>query len=155
MLSVVEFAPNDKVLDLACGYGAVGVFTAKLIEPTNVFLLDNDPVAVECASANAHINGVGGVNVVCSNGFMDFRETGFTKILCNPPYHADFALPKHFIHKGFNRLELGGTLWMVTKRDAWYRNKLQAIFGRVNVHPVDSYFVFEATKQSLNYASRG
>jgi 16S rRNA (guanine1207-N2)-methyltransferase len=29
MLSVVEFDSNDKVLDLGCGYGIVGIFAAK------------------------------------------------------------------------------------------------------------------------------
>jgi 16S rRNA (guanine1207-N2)-methyltransferase len=118
-----------------------------------VFLLDKDPVAMQFASANARLNEVGGVTVVCSDGLRDFRETRFTKILCNPPYHADFEVPKHFIHKGFNRLELGGTLYMVTKREAWYRRKLQAIFGVVRVHTIGSYFVFEATKTAATYAN--
>jgi len=43
------------------------------------------------------------------------RATGFTKILCNPPYHTDFSVAKHFIEKGFNRLAIGGAMWMVTK----------------------------------------
>jgi 16S rRNA (guanine1207-N2)-methyltransferase len=153
MLSVAEFEPRDKVLDLGCGYGVVGVFAAKQTSPQRVFLIDNDPVAVRCASANARLNEVGGVTVVCSDGFRDFRETGFTKMLCNPPYHADFEVAKHFIQKGFNRLELGGTLYMVTKREAWYRNKLHAIFGVVRVHTLGSYFVFEATKIAATYAN--
>jgi 16S rRNA (guanine1207-N2)-methyltransferase len=90
---------------------------------------------------------------VLSDGFRDFRESGFTKILSNPPYHADFAVPKHFIEKGFNRLVVGGAMFMVTKRELWYRKKLEAIFGGVRVRRVDDYFVFEAIKKTSQYAN--
>jgi 16S rRNA (guanine1207-N2)-methyltransferase len=153
MLSVAQFEPHDRLLDLGCGYGVVGIVAAKLTSPQQIFLLDNDPVAVEYATTNARLNDVGGVTVVRSDGFRDFHETGFMKMLCNPPYHADFEVPKHFIQKGFNRLALGGTLYMVTKRQTWYRNKLQAIFGVVRVHTLGSYFVFEATKTTATYAN--
>jgi 16S rRNA (guanine1207-N2)-methyltransferase len=155
MIECVAFDPADKVLDLGCGYGVVGVFAAKCIGAERVFMVDNDPVAIDCARRNAQLNDVAGVTVTLSDGFDDFREVGFTKILCNPPYHADFAVPKRFILKGFNRLALGGSLWMVTRRDAWYRNKLIATFGRVAAHPVGSYVVFEATKRSSTYANAG
>jgi 16S rRNA (guanine1207-N2)-methyltransferase len=155
MLECVMFDPADKVLDLGCGYGVVGVFAAKCIGAERVFMIDNDATAVDCAKHNAHLNDVAGATAAVSDGFDDFREVGFTKILCNPPYHADFAVPKRFILKGFNRLALGGSLWMVTRRAAWYRNKLVATFGRVAVHPVGSYVVFEATKRSTTYANAG
>jgi 16S rRNA (guanine1207-N2)-methyltransferase len=96
--------------------------------------------------------GVPNVTVGLSDGFRGTRESGFTKIISNPPYHVDFSVPKHFIEKGFNRLVLGGAMWMVTKRCDWYRNKLGAIFGGCRVHKIDGYYVFEATKLRSTYA---
>src|SRR5262245_5562785 len=93
LLSCLTFSPMDKVLDLGCGYGVVGVIAAKLIGPERVYLLDNDPAAVECATRNAARNGVGAVSIVLSDGFRCFDETDFSMIVCNPPYHADFAVP--------------------------------------------------------------
>ena len=153
MLSCVTFAADDKVLDLGCGYGVVGVVAALTADPRNVWLVDVDPAAVAVAARNLKSNDVGGANTLVSDGFNTLRETGFSKILSNPPYHADFSVPKHFIEKGFNRLAIGGSLWMVTKRDAWYRNKLTAVFGGVKVRAIDGYFVFEATKRSASYAN--
>jgi len=153
MLSCVRFDADDKVLDLGCGYGSVGILAAKFVEPERVYLVDSDPAAVEVASRNARINDVEGVTVVLSDGFRSFDEAGFTQILCNPPYHSDFAVPKHFIHKGFNRLVVGGTMWMVTQREPWYRNKLRSIFGTVREHAFAPYVVFEAVKKSARYAS--
>lgn len=152
MLSLIPFAPDDKVLDLGCGYGLVGLVAARHMAPSQVYMLDNDPIAVETARANAVRNGAPEISVLLSDGFADLLEAGFSKIISHPPYHVDFSVPKHFIEKGFNRLKLRGTLWMVTKRLDWYRNKLGAIFGGCRVHEVDGYFVFEATKRQSQYA---
>jgi 16S rRNA (guanine1207-N2)-methyltransferase len=154
MLARAPIAPGDKVLDLGCGYGVAGVYAAKIAQPERVWLTDNDPVAIDFARRNLRRNGVAKANVIQSDGFRGLGETGFDKILCNPPYHADFSVPKHLIEKGFNRLAIGGALWMVTKRDAWYRNKLRGVFGSVRAQGVDGYFVFEAVKRSSTYASR-
>jgi 16S rRNA (guanine1207-N2)-methyltransferase len=154
MLSSVSFAPGAKVLDLGCGYGVVGIFAAKLLGPRQVFMLDNDPEAIRCAAKNVAENGVEGVTVVLSEGFADFAETDFDKILCNPPYHADFSIAKHFIEKGFNRLKVGGAMWMVAQRGQWYRNKLTAIFGGVREFERGPYVVLEAQKRRHSYAAR-
>jgi 16S rRNA (guanine1207-N2)-methyltransferase len=155
MLSRVVFEPADKVLDLGCGYGPVGVLAATLTAPGQVWMVDSDPLAVDVATRNLALNGVRGVHCLVSDGFRGLAESGFSKILVNPPYHADFSVPKHMIEKGFNRLVVGGSLWMVTKRDAWYRNKLTAIFGGVKAEAVDGYWVFEAVKKRVAYAKAG
>lgn len=93
MLSVVEFEPGDRVLDLGCGYGVVGILAAKLLGPQSVVMVDVDPLAVQLARENAALNGVPGVLVCQSDGFRQLSETGFTKILSNPPYHTDFSVP--------------------------------------------------------------
>ena len=154
MLSCINFETSDKVLDLGCGYGFVGIYAAKLIGADRVWMLDNDPNACECARRNLALNDVGGANVVLSDGFEELQETGFTKIVCNPPYHVDFSVPKHFIEKGFNRLAIAGAMYLVTRRRPWYENKLRSIFGGCRVSEVDSYFVFEAVKKSATYAAR-
>lgn len=154
MLSVAHFSPGMKVLDLGCGCGLVGILAARICGEENVIMSDIDPLAVQIAAKNAAANGVGGVQVVVSNGLNGVDATGFDLILSNPPYQSDFSVAKRFIEKGFNRLKIGGTMLMVTKRREWYRNKLIAIFGGVRVHEVDGYFVFEAEKRDSRYANR-
>ncbi|HHT67963.1 MAG TPA: class I SAM-dependent methyltransferase [Firmicutes bacterium] len=154
MLSIVEFSPGQRVLDLGCGYGVVGIAAAKTVGDHNVVMVDRDPLAVEYTLINARLNDVCGVRVYESNGLADFDETNFDLILSNPPYHVDFSVPKSFIEKGFNRLLVGGKMYMVTKRDKWYRNKLLAIFGGVQVKEVDGYFIFMAEKRSTQYAKK-
>ena len=152
LLSRVEFTTGDKVLDLGCGYGVVGILAAKIIGQQNVVMSDISEQAIRLSKQNAVLNGVPDVKIVQSDGFRSLRDTDFTLILSNPPYHADFSVPKHFIEKGFNRLVLGGRMYMVTKRRDWYQNRLTAIFGGVRVDEIDGYYVFCAEKRKAKYA---
>ncbi len=148
MLSRAEFLPGDRVLDLGCGCGIVGILAAKLIGAENVVMCDISPKAVEIASKNAALNGVPGLKVYLSDGLAGVEQTDFTLILSNPPYHADFSAAKRFIEDGFARLRIGGRMMMVTKRLDWYKNKLASVFGGVKVEEVNGYFVFNAQKRS-------
>ena len=147
MLSVIDFLPSDKVLDLGCGYGIVGILAGKLIGEENVIMCDVSEQAIEYATMNLHINNVPDIRIRLSDGYKNVGERDFTLILSNPPYHADFSVPKHFIEVGFKKLVLGGKLVMVTKRLDWYKNKLTSVFGGVKIHEINGYYVFVAEKR--------
>jgi len=151
MLDCISFASDDKILDLGCGYGVVGITAAKLIPPASVFMSDINETALKFAARNATRNNVDGLHILNSNAYYNINETGFTIIISNPPYHADFSVPKLFIEKGFNRLAIGGKFYMVTKRKDWYKNKFIAIFGGVRIHEKDGYFIFEAERRTHSY----
>jgi 16S rRNA (guanine1207-N2)-methyltransferase len=153
MLSAVEFVSGDKVLDLGCGYGIIGIAAAKIIGPQNVVMSDINEKAIAISRDNAALNGVEGIKFALSDGFRDMRDNDFSIILSNPPYQTDFSTPKHFIEKGFNRLRLNGRMYMVTKRKTWYKNKFIAIFGGVMIHEIDGYHVFCAIKRNTQYAN--
>lgn len=148
MLSVIDLSLNDKVLDLGCGYGVVGILAGKLIGEEKVIMCDISERAVECAKINAALNGVPHLSIRLSNGYQNVEENDFTIILSNPPYHADFSVPKNFIEVGFRKLAMGGKMVMVTKRLDWYKNKFISIFGGVSVQKIDGYYVFIAEKRS-------
>ena len=154
MLQCVSISADDKVLDLGCGCGVVGIYLARLIGASKVFLVDSDPQAVATSQRNAQQNGVPELSVMLSDGFQQLTETGFTQILTNPPYHADFSVAKQFILKGFNRLQIGGQMHFVTKRESWYRNKLRSVFGGSTCERINGYFVMSATKRQDTYAKR-
>jgi len=148
MLSFADIRDGEKVLDLGCGCGIVGIWAARKTDSENVFMTDISEDAVYYARLNAEKNGVPGVTVVCGNAYEGVETSGFDVILSNPPYHTDFSVAKTFIEKGFNRLKTGGRMIMVTKRQEWYKNKLSAVFGGCRVYEKDGYYVFCALKRS-------
>ena len=154
MLSHVKFDSGMRIMDLGCGCGIVGIVAAKIAGEENVFMSDADPKAVETARRNAERNGVSGVTFFVSDGFRDVDASDFDLILSNPPYQTDFSVAKGFIEKGFNRLKIGGKLYMVTKRREWYKNKIISVFGGVEIRETDGYFVFIAQRRSFQYANK-
>ena len=154
MLSHVKIASGMRIMDLGCGCGVVGIVAAKIAGEENVFMSDADPMAVATARRNAERNGVSGVHVCVSDGFQSVDASGFDLILSNPPYQTDFSVAKGFIEKGFNRLKIGGKLYMVTERRAWYKNKMISVFGGVEIRETDGYYVFIAERRSLQYANK-
>lgn len=148
MLSVANFAEGDKILDLGCGYGVVGILAARLIGQERILMCDISESAVKQAKINAALNQVPNIDIRLSDGLRNVPEHDFTYILSNPPYHADFSVPKHFIEAGFQKLTLGGKFIMVTKRLDWYKNKLTAVFGGVKINTINGYYVFIAEKRN-------
>ena len=152
LLSVIDFSHFDKVLDLGCGYGVVGIYVAKLIGCQCVVMSDIDEESIKLSEKNTELNDIGGIRIIHSDGFKNIREKDFTLIISNPPYHSDFSVAKHFIEKGFNRLIIGGKMVMVTKRKDWYKNKLVAVFGGVRIIEIDGYFILTSEKRKSQYA---
>ena len=147
MLSKVQVTEEDKVLDLGCGYGVVGIFVAKEIGGEHVVMSDISEEALALTNSNLECNELNSVRVVKSNGLKEIPDKDFTLILSNPPYHTDFSVAKAFIEDGYKHLVLGGRLMMVTKRLVWYQNKITSVFGGVKVFEQDGYYVFVAEKR--------
>jgi len=154
MLSHVELKGNERVLDLGCGAGIVGVWAARKVGGENVVMTDIDPLAVEMSKKNLERNGITGATVVCGPDLSAVPGKDYDLILSNPPYHTDFKVAKAFIEKGFNRLKTGGRMVLVTKRREWYKMKMIAIFGGVRIYETDGYLVFVSEKKSEDFAKK-
>lgn len=150
MLSKINFKENDKVLDLGCGYGVVGILAAKLTTPQNVVMCDISPTAIKYSKINAALNCVPDIDIQLSNGFENISYNDFTLILSNPPYHTDFSVAKHFIETSFHKLVVGGRIVLVTKRLSWYKNKIISTFGGVKIYEINGYYIFIAEKRNNN-----
>ena len=147
MLANTEIKPTDKVLDLGCGRGIVGIYAAKLTGADRVTMTDISETAAQIAKQNAVKNGFPKMTVLCGCAYENVTDSDFTLILSNPPYHTDFSVAKEFIEGGYKRLVTGGRMVMVTKRLDWYKNKLISVFGGVKVKEADGYYIFTAEKR--------
>ena len=148
MLETVPVREGDKVLDLGCGYGVVGIYAAKRLGGEHVVMCDILEDAVALATDNLARNGITGARVLQSDGLKAVEDRDFTLIYSNPPYHTDFSVAKAFIEDGFRKLAVGGRMVMVTKRLDWYKNKLTSVFGGVKVFEAEDYFIFLSEKRA-------
>jgi len=145
--------PEARVMDMGCAWGLVGVYASRLCGGENVTMSDISAEAVALSRENLADNGISPLpQVIESDCFKFIDAAGFDVILINPPYHTDFSVPKEMIEKGFNRLKIGGRLFMVTKRLDWYKNKLTTIFGGVKISETEGYYIFNAQRRQ---AARG
>ncbi|MDE6233235.1 MAG: methyltransferase [Lachnospiraceae bacterium] len=149
MVSKIEFQTGQKILDLGCGYGVIGIYAAHFSGAENVTMVDINPIAIELAKKNAIYNDLRSINIFQSDGLNNIIEQDFDLILSNPPYHADFNVPKNFIESGFHHLKYGGSMVMVTKRYKWYKNKLKSVFGGVKVIEENGYYIFISQKRAI------
>lgn len=154
MLNNVEIKKDDKVLDLGCGYGVVGIYAGKIIGNEKVHMVDIDDQAVNISKENIKLNGLDIKNIYKSNGLDEVSDYDFTLILSNPPYHTDFSVGKNYIEKGFKHLMIGGKLVLVVKRLKWYENKMRAIFGGVKVINENDYYVLISEKRLKDNAPK-
>jgi len=104
---------SGSVLDLGCGYGLLGIVAALNGPGLRVTFVDLNPRAVELARRNCERYRLTGVELLCGDAPQVLGERRFDAILCNPPYRAGKAAVMALMQDAAQRLEPGGTLWIV------------------------------------------
>jgi 16S rRNA (guanine1207-N2)-methyltransferase len=133
MLKYLQIKGN-KILDLGCGYGVVGI--ALLLENQDLDLTFNDVSerAIRLTKKNLKKFNLN-ANVIQSNIFENIDEN-FDLILTNPPYNAGRDICFDFIKQSFEHLNEGGSLQLVCRRRKGgdvLEAKMNEIFGNVEV----------------------
>ncbi|MCA1032753.1 class I SAM-dependent methyltransferase [Bacillus timonensis] len=141
---------SGDVLDVGCGYGPIGLTTAKENPEVHVDMVDINERAVNLATENAKLNGVSNVSIYSSDLFENVTKTGFAAILSNPPIRAGKKVVHHIFEESFNRLIIGGELWIVIQKKQGAPSaieKLSEIYGEVEVvEKKKGYFIIKAVK---------
>ena len=103
-----------RVLDLGCGWGAVGVALGKRWPGLEIVMTDINSRAVELARRNLAENGVQ-ATVVQGDGFASV-EGCFDAIITNPPIRAGKAVIYGLFAQARERLNPGGALYVVIRK---------------------------------------
>lgn len=88
LIEHLAIADGDQVLDLGCGWGAVGVAAAKATPRGRVVLTDVNRRAARLARVNAERNHLGNVEVRVGTRFAPVGEERFDVVAANPPFHV-------------------------------------------------------------------
>lgn len=117
-LLIRTFKPSGRtVLDIGCGYGAIGLFIKALYPNQDVCLSDINERAIQYALLNAKSNRLE-IKAVKSNLYSEFEDISFDDIVTNPPFAAGKKLLTSLIEQAYDHLSPNGALWMVA-----YHNK--------------------------------
>ncbi len=85
LLAHLPAAEPRSVLDLGCGYGALGLPVAARFPRARCLLVDRDLLAVAAAGHNARTLGLGNVEVRPGLGYRGLERERFDWVLCNVP----------------------------------------------------------------------
>jgi len=112
----------DRVLDLCCGSGCIGIAAAHVFPRARVDLVDDDPAAVAAAGENVDRMGAGvarRIEVIASDLFARLHGRRYDLVLCNPPYVPTAELDAaaaEFHHEPRHGLDGGGDGLAVWRR---------------------------------------
>ena len=114
--ALLEALPEltGRVLDLGCGWGAVGVALGKKYPALGIVMTDINSRAVELARRNLAANGVK-AEVVQGDGFQSVAGD-FDAIVTNPPIRAGKAVIYGLFAQARDRLRPGGALYLVIRK---------------------------------------
>lgn len=124
---------NSKILDLGCGYGAVGIAIAKAYLTNQVILTDINKRAVSLAKKNIELNNIENAKAVQGNMFEKIDEK-FDTILLNPPQTAGKKLCFEMIEKSKDYLNPKGTFQIVARHQKGGKilsQHMKEIFGNL------------------------
>lgn len=150
LVDAIPVKPQDTILDLGCGYGALGISLAKIASQGETHLVDKDFVAVEYARKNAKINKVYNTKTYLSNGFSQVPDMQFDLIVSNLPAKVGKELYWIFFTEAKEHLKTGGKIYIVTLSGLkeYMKRTFQEIFGNFEkVEQSKNYIVISATKK--------
>ena len=107
-------ALSGRVLDLGCGWGAVGVTLGKRYPGLEIVMTDINTRAVDLARRNLAANGVA-ATVVQGDGFAAVAGA-FDAIVTNPPIRAGKAVIYGLFDRARDFLNPGGALYIVIRK---------------------------------------
>ena len=151
LVAAMKIGAAERVLDLGCGTGLVGLAASRRTPQGEVVLVDSDLRAVRSARRTLEANGVSNATAVLSDGVSAVLEDPpFDLVLTNPPFHqgreVDYEVARSFIRGAHQVLRPDGRLFLVANRFIGYDDLIQGTFGNAEVAFADSsYHVLTAT----------
>ncbi|MBN1460613.1 MAG: class I SAM-dependent methyltransferase [Armatimonadetes bacterium] len=150
LIKHMEVQARDRVLDLGCGYGVVGIVAALLAPEGWVTLVDVNRRAAELARQNLALNNIENAEVFQGDGFAPIGNRRFDLILLNPPIRAGLATLHRLLEEAADHLASAGRFYIVgrTKQGVVrLSQKMAEVFGTVEeVAKGGGFRLFRATE---------
>ena len=165
LLETMQVGAGDRVLDIGCGSGTVGLAAA--LRAKNVFVqgIDSNARAVDCMRKGAELNGIAVLSDEGDLRSIDVARSGdrpqpdsairllldaeghvpepgtYDLAIGNPPYYSHYQIAEIFLQAARSALKPGGRLLIVTKKDDWHLARMPQLFERVESREIRGYRV--------------
>lgn len=152
LLEMME-APEscNSILDLGCGWGAMGIIAARKTGAERVVMIDANARAVDMAKRNVEKQGLSDAEVRLEADvelMQNAAETGrFDLVISNPPYWTEFRVADLFIQMAWRALRPGGKVLLVGKNNPLMVTRTEEQFGNVEVLRRRGYSIVVGVKQ--------
>ena len=149
LLNALPADMSGTVLDMGCGYGAIGVAVGCAYPACTVVMADINERAVALAVANARSNGVR-AEALASDGFQALAGRTFDLILQNPPIRAGKQTIYAMFSDAARALAPDGAFMLVIRKRQGAESAqsyLRTIFRRVDaVDKSGGYWILRCTQ---------
>jgi 16S rRNA (guanine1207-N2)-methyltransferase len=150
LLKNVSLLKNSKVLDLGCGYGAIGIVIAKLYPNSSITMVEINKRAFNLAKKNVKLNKVKNVNVMYGNLYEPIQNKKFDLIVSNPPISAGLSVCYKIIEKAKEHLNERGRLQIVARKKKGGNRLMEKMihtFGNCKIIGKEKgYYVYQSEK---------
>lgn len=124
------------VLDMGCGYGAIGIAAGALNPNLRVIMVDVNERAIRLAKRNVKLNNVNNVEVKRGDLYEPVEGLKFDCVLLNPPMSAGMGTVKAMVVRAPKYMVEGASFQMVVRSNIGgerLRRLLEETFGNVKV----------------------
>lgn len=125
------------VLDMGCGYGAIGISTAKAFPNNKITMSDVNERALKLTKINIKLNNINNKNKnikIIKSDIFDKIKNKFNTILLNPPQTAGKKICFKMIHDSKDHLKKKGLLQLVARHNKGGKalsEKMKEVFGNL------------------------
>ncbi|MCE5342013.1 MAG: methyltransferase [Eubacteriales bacterium] len=135
LLDALPESVEGRVLDMGCGYGALGISMQKAYPTCALTMVDINERAVALAAENAKRNGLT-AETLQSDGFAALAGRTYDLIAINPPIRAGKKVVYRMFRDAARALNENGVVYIVIRKQQGApsaRAYLQTLFGGVEI----------------------